>query len=181
MTQAAILVDDLARKGVKLWSQPDGRLGFEAPGGLIPADREALLAHKPAVLALLKERQARLLADVVKVKLRDLTRIIEIAVDWCDIPILIAPGCRVAKDLRAADPKPGRVWCVCEVLDLLLTSVPPEDAQRIGQAKLALDGAVVGARRLAAPWMLPTLDKSDCSVCGRDSCEGHAKRGDSHG
>jgi hypothetical protein len=35
------------------------------------------------------------------------------------------------------------VWCVCEVLDLLLTGVPPEDARKVAEARLLFDGRSV--------------------------------------
>jgi hypothetical protein len=147
MTAVAELVTGLERRGAIL--TVDGpHLVIRPPSVVTPQVLETLKARKPEVVTFLRERQARdLLANVAKVKLRDLTRILEVAVDWCDVPLLIAPGCRIAKDLRSADPKPGRVWCVCEVLDLLLTSVPPEDAQRIGEAKVMFAGSVTGARR----------------------------------
>jgi hypothetical protein len=143
----AELVGALEARGLRFQVRA-GNLVASPAGVLTDAERAALSQAKPAVLALLRERQARLLDDVAKVKLRDLTRVLEVAVDWCDVPLLIAPGCKVAQALRAADPKPGRIWCVCEVLDLLLTSVPREDAQKIGQAKVALSGTITGARRL---------------------------------
>jgi len=62
---------------------------------------------------------------------------------------------------------------VCEILDLLLTNVPPPDAQKIGEARVMFDAEAATVRKHAPAWMLPTPDKSDCASCGRDSCEGH--------
>ncbi len=146
-TDAARLLDDLTLRGVRL--RVDGEvLSFEAPvGTLTTADREALRAHKVAVLGLLRERQAKILADVIHVPLRALTRVLEVAVPWADVPLLIAPGCRVARELRQADSRPGRVWCVCEVLDLLLTNVPPDDARKIAEARLTFDADTITVSR----------------------------------
>jgi hypothetical protein len=144
------LLDALEARGIRL--RPDGdRLAYEAPPGVLKeAEREALRAHKAAVLDLLRERRARAApagTDWRRVRLADLHHVLEIAVPWTDVPLILAPGCRVARELRARDPKAGRVWCTCEVLDLLLTGVTPEDARKIAEAKLLFNGAVVGARR----------------------------------
>lgn len=145
MTPEALLADIEAR-GIRVIERA-GALVASPAGVLQDAEKQVLRAHKAAVVELIRERQAELLASVVRVPLRALTRVLEVAVPWCDVPLLIAPGCRVARELRQADAKPGRVWCVCEVLDLLLTNVSPGDARKVAEAKLLMDGAVAGARR----------------------------------
>jgi hypothetical protein len=41
---------------------------------------------------------------------------------------------------------------VCEVLDVLLTNVPPDNARKIAEAKLLLDGRVGGVREPLLPF-----------------------------
>ncbi len=113
---------------------------------LKPEEREALMAHKPELRACLSQRQAPPTADWLRVRLADLDRVLEVAVPWAEVPLLIVPGCRRAEALRAADPNPGRVWCTCQVIDLILSGVTPRDAQAIAQAALAFDGSVQGVR-----------------------------------
>ena len=98
-------------------------------------------AYKRAVL-----RGRALSVDWDRVSLYRLDKVLEVAVPWADVPLILAPGCRSARELRDRDQKPGRVWCTCEVLDLLLTNVPCEDARKIGEAKLVFGGTVAGVR-----------------------------------
>ncbi len=144
---AAELIADLEARGAHVRERA-GALAVSPAGVLQDAEREALRAHKAAVLALLRERQARTVAgtDWSRVSLYTLDRVLEVAVPWSDVPLILAPGCRIARELRERDPKPGRVWCVCEVL--LLTGVTPDDARKVAEAKLMFGGAVVGARQL---------------------------------
>ena len=72
-----------------------------------------------------------------------LDRVLEVAVPWADLPLIVAPGCRIARELRDREARPGRVWCVCEALDLLLTGVKPEDARKVAEARLTLDAPAV--------------------------------------
>ncbi len=145
MTPEALLTDIEAR-GVRVVERA-GSLVASPAGVLGEAEKQALREHKSAVLAVLRDRQSRLLADIVRVPLRNLTRVVEVAVPWADVPLLISPGCRVARELRLADAKPGRVWCVCEVLDLLLTNVPPDDARKIAEARLTFDADTITVSR----------------------------------
>jgi len=142
---AAALVEALEARGARL-SERDGDLVVKPRGILQEADREVLRAHKAAVLAVLRARA--LGTDWSRVSLYQLDRVLEVAVPWTDVPLILAPGCRLARELRDRDPRPGRVWCTCEVLDLLLSGVTPENARKVAEAKLGLGGAVVGARRL---------------------------------
>lgn len=122
----------------------DGSLAIETEEGVAPMteeERSTLKALKPQIVTFLNG------VDWQRVSLYSLDRILEVSVPWSDVALLIAPGCRLARELRAQDPKPGRVWCVCEVLDLLLSGISPEDARRVAGARLALDGAVVGVRQ----------------------------------
>lgn len=136
------LVTTLRAKGVRLLVKGD-RISYEAPPAtLTPVYREALVAMKPAILDLL--RGEALDTDWTRVNLWNLDRILEVSVPWSDVRLLIAPGCRVARELRGSDPQPGRVWCVCEVLDLLLSGVKPEDARKIAKARITFDGTLTG-------------------------------------
>ena len=150
---AAELVRTALEAGLRLEPRPGGVLHVTPRERLTPTLREALRAHKAAVLAVLEERQARTVlgVDWTRVSLYALDRILEVAIPWSDVSLVIAPGCRIASQLRARDPKPGRVWCTCEVLDLLLTGVPPEDALKVVQAKMVLNGAIAGVRQEGQP------------------------------
>lgn len=147
------LLSDLEDRGVRLQAAGDW-ITFEAPRGVLQdAEREALRAHKAAVLALLRGRQARGVAGVDRAKfaLWQLDRVLEIAVPWADVPLILAPGCRIARELRERETRSaGRVWCVCEALDLLLTNVPPDDARKIAEAKLLFGGTMAGVSLGAA-------------------------------
>ncbi len=141
------LLYDLETRGVHVRERQGSVVA--TPANLVkPADVAALRTLKPHVLAHL--RGQALGTAWSRVSLHELDHVLEIAVPWCDLNLILAPGCRLARDLRARDPKPGRVWCVCEVLDLLLAGVPPEDAQKIGEAKLMLGGTVVGVSTRSA-------------------------------
>ena len=143
------LVADLVARGVRLAEKGSGSLVVSPRGALRPGELETLKANKASVLAYLRERH-RVVADATdlrRVSLYDLRQVVEVAVPWADVPLLIAPGCRKARELRARDPKPGRVWCTCEVLDLLLSSVPPDDARKIAEAKLLMAGELRGVVR----------------------------------
>lgn len=146
---AAELLASIEARGVRV--APRGESLAVAPAGVLQdAEREALRARKPAILALLREREARRLPRGTgwsHVSLYQLDRVLEVAVPWSDVPLILAPGCRIALELRARDPQPGRVWCVCEVLDLLLTNVPPDDGRKVAEAKLLFDGRVGGVSR----------------------------------
>ena len=143
---AAALVADLEARGVRLAEKARGQLAVSPPAALRPDEVEALRTSKDSVLAYLRDRR-RLKAETIdwrRVSLYDLRQVLEVAVPWSDVRLLIAPGCRKARELRNRDPKPSRVWCTCEVLDLLFTNVPPEDAQKIAEANLLLDGTLAG-------------------------------------
>ena len=105
----------------------------------------ALVTHTALEFAKEEDLKARTLGtDWSRVSLWSLDRILEVEVPWSDIRLLVAPGCRIARELRATDPRPGRVWCVCEVGNLLLSGVIPEDARKIAEAKLTFDAEVSG-------------------------------------
>lgn len=152
MTPAA-LVDALAARGATITAREDGALVITPRGVLQDADREALRAQKAAVVSLLRERQARTVSGVdwSRVSLYELDRVLEIGVPWADVPLILTPACRIAAELRSREPRPGRVWCVCEVIDLLLTGVRPEDARKVAEANLAFGGAAIGARQERRP------------------------------
>lgn len=137
------LVADLESRGALL-AERNGALTIAPRHVLRDADRAALRRHKESVLALLRGRTLR--PDWARVTIYDLSRVLEVAVPWSDVRLILAPGCRVARQLRETDPRPGRVWCTCEVLDLLLTGVTPEDARKVAEAKVLMGGAVVGVK-----------------------------------
>jgi len=139
------LISEAEARGLRLEARPGGVLHVAPRERLTPALREALRASKPDVLAVLRGRA--LGTDWSRVSLYQLNRVLEVAVPWADVPLILAPGCRIARELRARDPKPGRVWCVCEALDLLLAGVTPEDARKVGDARLLLDSQAVQVER----------------------------------
>lgn len=142
MTAAEVL-SGFRRRGVKLWPAGD-RLRYAAPEGLLTAaDLAALAEVKMAVLELLKDELAALPA----VRLGALNRVLEVAVPWAELPLLFVPGCRLAERLRATEARPGRVWCTCELRELLLTGLEPLEARLVAEAKVALDGRVAAVAR----------------------------------
>jgi hypothetical protein len=141
----------LRERGIGLWLEA-GRVVVEVdPDGARPTAEE---------LRAVKAMQARLVTymtardhgiEYMHVSLYQLGRILEVAVPWSDVRLLIAPGCRIARELRASDPRPGRVWCVCEVLDLLLSGVTPEDARGMAEARTMFDATLAGFTAGAYP------------------------------
>lgn len=145
----AELVSTIEARGIIL-REVRGGIGVRPARAVTATEIEVLKTLKSDVINYLRQRGARpegINVDWSRVSLWQLDRVLEIAVPWADVPLILAPGCRIAHELRARDTKPGRVWCVCEALDLLLTNVPPDDARKIGEAKLMFGGAVVGAER----------------------------------
>lgn len=142
MTASEVL-SGLRRRGVKLW--PAGqRLRYAAPEGLLTAaDLAALAEAKAAVLELLEAE----LATLPALRLAALDRVLEVAVPWAELPLLFVPSCRVAERLRASEASPGRVWCTCELRELLLTGLEPAEARAVAEAKAVLDGRLVAAAR----------------------------------
>jgi hypothetical protein len=141
--KAAELVYDLEARGVDV-RERDGDVVITPAKLVRPAELDALRTLKPHVLAYLRGKT--LGTDWSRVSLWELDRVFEIAVPWADVPIILAPGCRIARELRAREVKPGRVWCVCEVLDTLLSGVAAEDARKVADAKLAFGGTIQGVR-----------------------------------
>jgi hypothetical protein len=131
--------------GLRLEARPGDVLHVAPRHRLTPDLREALRAQKAAVLDAIRELQARTLAGVdwSRVSLIALDRVLEVAVPWSDVALIVAPGCRIARELREREPRPGRVWCACEALDLLLSRATPEDARRIADARLTFDGEAI--------------------------------------
>lgn len=142
MTTAADLVTAIESRGIRL-RERDGGIAARPAKAVTSTEREALAILREEVLAYLRGRT--LGADWTKLSLYQLNCVLEVSVPWADASIILAPGCRIARELRATDTKPGRIWCSCEVIDLLLTGVGPADAQRIAQTKLTTNAAVVGA------------------------------------
>lgn len=115
---AAALVAALEARGLHL--EVDGcDLVVQPAAAVTPEDVAVLRRVKPDVIAVLRGRTLR--TDWTRVSLYQLDRVLELAVPGSDVRLVIAPGCRIARELRASDPKPDRVWCCCEVIDLLLS------------------------------------------------------------
>lgn len=132
------------------------RIVYQAPPAtLTPVYREALVSMRPEILDLL--RGEALGTDWTTVNLWQLDKVLEIAVPWSDVRLVIAPGCRIARELRSSDPKPGRVWCSCEILDLLLSGVTPGDARQIAETRITFDATFGGFRDASIPPPDPTL------------------------
>ena len=122
----------------------------EAPAGVVrDREREALRAHKASVLSILRKRRARAAQDLEGLAGRPLyrlTNVLEVAVPWTSETLFIVPGPAHAAQLDAEGITRGRMWDTAELLDLVLTSVTPEDARSIAESKLTLRGAVMAAR-----------------------------------
>jgi hypothetical protein len=136
------VIDGLEARGARLRLREDGAVTIRPKGVATPAELELLEALREDLVAHLRGRVLRI--DWGRVSLWQLDRVLEVAVPWADVRILITPGCRIARELRATDPTPGRVWCVCEVMDLLLTGVTPDEAQRMAEARITFDATLVG-------------------------------------
>ena len=138
---AAQVVAALEARGVTV-TERGGSIVLRPPGAVRAADLEILRSIKPEVISVLRGRALGVRWE--KASLWSLDRILEVAVPWSDVRLVIAPGCRIARQLRATDPKPGRVWCSCEILDLLLSGVTPEDARKVAATRLDFDAALRG-------------------------------------
>lgn len=147
-TTIADLVATAEAAGLVLTPRPGGALYVAPRERITPALREALRSAKAEVITYIMTRDFE--TDWTRVRLADLDRIIEVAVPWSDVNLIIAPGCRIADGLRATDSTPGRVWCVCEVLDLLLIKATPTEAREVAEAKITLGGRVTAVRPIDA-------------------------------
>ena len=146
---AGEIVAEVEARGVRL--QPRDNAIAVMPGGVLEdAEREALRAHKAAVLAFLQERTEQQVQEVALKSLWSLDRTLEIAVPWWPETLFLVPGPGVARQLAAEGISPGRIWTTAEALDLLLTGVSPDDARCIAETKLTMAGTVVGAWRTRA-------------------------------
>jgi hypothetical protein len=143
---AADLVEALEGRGVRLAERDRGRLSIRPADRVRPEELDALRREKAVVLALLRGRA--LGVGWSRIQLNQLNRVLELPIPGWDQSLVIAPGCRVTRELRSQDPKPGRVWCVCEILDLIIMNVPPADARKVAEATLMFDSTITGAVRL---------------------------------
>lgn len=150
------VIHGLEARGARLRLREDGALTIRPKGVATPTELEVLATLREEVAAHLRGRPFG--ADWTRVSLWQLGRVLEVAVPWSDVRLLIAPGCRVARELRASDPKPGRVWCVCEVSDLLLSGVKPEDAQKIAETKITFEATFQGTVPASVPLSDPRLN-----------------------
>ena len=147
------LVRNLEAQGFTLREKDRNHIAVKPSGRVTPALTEVLNAMGREILTYLRERKGRpdIGAGWSRVSLRQLDRIIDVEMPWGEVRLVIAPGCRVARELRATDPQPGRVWCSCEVLKLLLAGVQPEEARQIAEARLTFDATFAGIRRGPLP------------------------------
>ena len=142
---AVEIIANLEARGISL--ELDESCGFviETNGPRpTPDDMVALRAEKDEIVDALRARQAapateRPLPEPLEMPLHKLTNILVLDVPWCAQPVYIAPGCGVARRLARGHGH-GRVWCVCEVLDLLFSRISPSDARKIAEGKLMFDG-----------------------------------------
>jgi hypothetical protein len=139
------VIRGLESRGAALRLREDGGIGIRPKGVATPTELEVLTTMREEAAAILRGRPFGAAWD--KVSLYELDKVLEVAVPWSDVRLVIAPGCRVAAELRGQDPKPGCVWCTCEVLDLLLSGVGPEDARAIAGARLIFDAPLAGLRK----------------------------------
>ena len=145
---AAELVADIERRGVRLTPHPDGgALVAEPKGALTPTERAELINRKPEVLALLRNRRhAELIAEAARWPLWKLPAPVEVFVPWAPVTIFIVPGPGLARQLEEDGIGRGRIWTASEVLDLLLTNVPRDDARSIAEAKFMFAGTLKGTQ-----------------------------------
>ena len=141
---AETLVARIEARGLRLVRR--GEIVAVRPAGQLATDERAAMRRlRPEIVVLLRTRAIGV--DWSCVSLYSLDRVLEVAVPWSDVRLVIAPGCRIARELRASDPQPGRIWCVCQVSDLLLSGVTPEDARKITEARLAFDAHLAGVNK----------------------------------
>ncbi len=145
MTQIAELVHGIEDRGGSLRLRKDGGIAIRPKGLVTPTELEVLTTLREVVVAYLCARRRGV--DWSRVGLYQLDKVLEIEIPGWEVRMILAPGCRIARELRATDPKPGRVWCVCEVSDLLLSGVTPEDARKIAQTRLMFDATLDGVTR----------------------------------
>jgi len=147
------VIRGLEARGATVSVRRDGALTVRPKGVATPDEIEVLgRLRKEAVgyLFWTAGRTEDLIAglDWSRAKLHDVNEaLLEISVPWSGVRLVIAPGCRIARELRASDLSPGRVWCACEVIDLLLSGVTPEDARAVAEARLALEAEHLGVRK----------------------------------
>lgn len=141
-------VRQLERQGFRL-REEDGHLVINPKQRVTPTLKETLTSRGLEIRDYLRERKARpnVGGDWSQLSLFGLDHVLEVVVPWSDIRLVLAPGCRVARELRDQDPHPGRVWCVCELADLLLSGVIPPDARAAVEARLVFDAEHAGAKR----------------------------------
>ena len=141
---AETLVARLEARGLRLVRR--GEIVAVRPAGQLATDERAAMRRlRPEVVSLLRGRA--LGTDWARVSLYHLDKVLEIEIPGWEVRMILAPGCRIARELRATDPKPGRIWCSCEVSDLLLSGVTPEDARKFAEARLTFDATLDGVTR----------------------------------
>ena len=139
------VIQGLEARGARLRIREDGALTIRPKGVATATELEVLTTLREDVAAHLRGRPYG--ADWTHVSLLQLDKVLEVALRWSDVRLVIAPGCRIARELRASDPKPGRIWCCCEIGDLLLSGVTPGDAQKIAEMRIAFGAAMTGVRK----------------------------------
>jgi hypothetical protein len=138
----ADLVETLEGRGVRLAERDGGRLSIRPVDRVRPEELEALRREKADVLALLRGRTLGI--GWSHISTDHLNRVLELRIPGWDQSLIITPGCRVTRELRSRDPRPGQVWCMCEILDLILANVPPAAATKVTDSRPMFAQTIAG-------------------------------------
>ena len=139
------LISALESRGVSV--TVDGEeLVLRPARAVTAADVAALRERKAEILGLLRARD--LGADWRAISLYEVDKIVELRIPGFETTLILCPGCRVAQELRKTDSQPGRIWCVCEVIDLVTSGVTPGDARAVAQARVLFDAQGTGVRQM---------------------------------
>lgn len=178
MTAMALLAA-LRTRGVVLAVEDDA-LDVDAPLGVLTPDlREALVAHKAELLALLREptppapdpvgtlraggqgfaESVALLLRLPLARFAEAPTSLEVWVPWHPETLWFVPGETDVATRMAEGIGRGRVWTARELADLLALSPTPAQARTVARAKLELVGEVVEVR--------PRAGSAPCHVCHR--------------
>ena len=134
------LVRQLAAKGIDVvLLGGDVVLEVEGEARPTPEEKEMVREQREALRTYVLRRD---LPPIARVRLDQLDRVLEVAVPWADYRLLITPGCAAARQLREVDAMPGRIWCVCEVLNMMLTGATRDHARMVAEWKALLAGRV---------------------------------------
>jgi hypothetical protein len=148
---AADVFRQAAVAGVILAPGPTGIRARASTGTVPDRIKDLVREHREALVEVLRadpeagRRAADLLAAevplpvILRTKITALDKILEVSVPWADQTLFLAPGCKVAARLSTEFGR-GRVWCVCELLDLVFSGIRGEDLKKVMDIKLTFDG-----------------------------------------